>query len=63
VRGEPLIRGTTTRCALLSLNVKPYRQAANRKFPRVRDPFGPHEPANWQAAHNACNVEKGAKTA
>ena len=23
------------------------------------DPFGPHEPSNWQAAHNACNREKG----
>lgn len=26
-----------------------------------RDPKGPHEPSNWQAAHLGCNVEKGAK--
>ena len=25
------------------------------------DPFGPHEPANWQAAHLACNVQAGRK--
>lgn len=28
-----------------------------------RDPDGPHEPANWQAAHLACNVSKGRKVA
>ena len=25
------------------------------------DPLGPHEPANWQAAHLACNVQAGRK--
>lgn len=27
------------------------------------DPHGAHEPANWQASHLACNVEKGARAA
>lgn len=27
------------------------------------DPFGEHEPANWQASHLACNVAKGARAA
>lgn len=26
-----------------------------------RDPFGGHDPANWQASHLACNVAKGQK--
>lgn len=26
-----------------------------------RDPDGPHDPSNWQAAHLGCNVEKGRK--
>jgi hypothetical protein len=28
-----------------------------------RDPDGPHDPSNWQAAHLACNVSKGRKVA
>lgn len=27
------------------------------------DPDGPHDPANWQASHLACNVSKGRKIA
>lgn len=27
------------------------------------DPFGAHEQANWQSAHLACNVAKGARAA
>lgn len=52
-------------CQLCGAPIDPALRFPHAGFATVdhRDPDGPHDETNWQAAHLGCNVSKGRKVA